>query len=43
MDELRAAHLGNRPVDPRIGAAELSCAMSRPPPVRRRRRAVKPG
>ncbi|MGV9378882.1 hypothetical protein ACWDRB_23890 [Nonomuraea sp. NPDC003707] len=45
-DELpaaRPAHLGDRPVAPRTGTTELSRAMSRPPPVRRWRRAVKPG
>ncbi|MFG6201996.1 CU044_5270 family protein [Nonomuraea sp. JJY05] len=45
IDELRAArpaHLGERPIDPRTRAAELSRAMSQPRPVRRRRRAARP-
>ncbi|MEV0351073.1 CU044_5270 family protein [Nonomuraea sp. NPDC050680] len=45
IDELRAArpaHLGDAPVDERTRAAELSYAMSRPRPVRRKRRNVRP-
>ncbi|MFI7152025.1 CU044_5270 family protein [Nonomuraea sp. NPDC050022] len=45
IDELRAArpaHLGDAPVDERTRAAELSHAMSRPRPARRRRRNVRP-
>ncbi|TMR23949.1 hypothetical protein ETD86_06375 [Nonomuraea turkmeniaca] len=43
IDELRAArpaHLGDRPVDERTRAAELSYAMSRPRQAQRRRRKV---
>ncbi|WP_433514912.1 CU044_5270 family protein [Nonomuraea sp. CA-143628] len=45
IDELRAArpaHLGDTPVDESTRAAELSYAMSRPRPVRRKRRIVRP-
>ncbi|MET9245322.1 CU044_5270 family protein [Nonomuraea sp. NPDC003709] len=44
IDELRAARpadLGDRPIDPRTRAAELSRAMSQPRPARRRRRPVR--
>lgn len=45
IDELRAArpaHLGDRPVDERARAAELSHAMSQPRQLRRRRKIVRP-